>query len=648
MRKLTFIGSHNCITIGSTADFKNTYSYNAINRLIDIVQQSQSGGNAVTAKHVKIGYNGNHQQALIERFQSTGTSSSVAVTMFSFDTLNRLSNLEHKQGGTVLAEYDYAYDGLSRFTSIDSSLEGLSSFEYDASRQLTDADHASQTDEAYTYNANGSRSMTGYTTSTNNRTTAMPGFTFSYDDEGNRTRKTQTSNGHVQEYEWDHRNRLTSVKFRNSVGGSITKQVDYEYDAFNRLVKRTYDADGAGGGSATNQYWVYDEGINAVLQFDGNAASNLSHRYIWSDKVDQLLADEQVTSLGSGGNVLWALSDHLGTIRDIADFDESTGITAIANHRKYNAFGALISETNSAVDLIYGFTGKQLDEATYLQHNLNRWYDSALGQWLSEDPIGFAAGDENLRRYVSNFAIERADVLGLEESNPYGEGYKDTGSIMFGYQGGGPIMGIEYLTREWKFNANYDGSNPTFNYQDLEGDWTFSQGYNGANPTMGVSYSDEGFGVDWNYDGSGMNIGMEYLQENTTVNLSYSGAGLGYDVNYTDGPWTFSSAYRGADNEYAIAFDGKAIDFEFGYNGAQPYGEFNYSDESSTYMLGYIGTDLHYRYTYSGDHGGYYVGYAGANPIMGVSYQIDNWKFDVNYKGADWDFIFQYTNRLGK
>jgi hypothetical protein len=42
-------------TIGSNADFKNTYSYDLVIRLIDIVQPSQSGGNAVTAKHVKIG-----------------------------------------------------------------------------------------------------------------------------------------------------------------------------------------------------------------------------------------------------------------------------------------------------------------------------------------------------------------------------------------------------------------------------------------------------------------------------------------------------------------------------------------------------------------------------------------------------------------
>ena len=93
--------------------------------------------------------------------------------------------------------------------------------------------------------------------------------------------------------------------------GSVVKQVDYAYDAFNRLVKRTYDADGAGSGAATNQYWVYDEGINAVLQFDGPAASDLTHRYLWTGVVDELMADD---TIGSGADTLYALGDHLGTI----------------------------------------------------------------------------------------------------------------------------------------------------------------------------------------------------------------------------------------------------------------------------------------------------------------------------------------------
>jgi RHS repeat-associated protein len=63
--------------------------------------------------------------------------------------------------------------------------------------------------------------------------------------------------------------------------------------------------------------------------------------------------------------------------------------------------------------MAFAFTGKQYEEATALQHNLFRWYDPTLGQWLSEDPLSFAAGDENVRRYVRNDTILRLDPLGL-------------------------------------------------------------------------------------------------------------------------------------------------------------------------------------------------------------------------------------------
>ena len=58
-------------------------------------------------------------------------------------------------------------------------------------------------------------------------------------------------------------------------------------------------------------------------------------------------------------------------------------------------------------------TYKQLDDATGLQHNLFRWYDSGLGQWLCEDPLGFAARDENLKRYVGGRLLSGTDPSGL-------------------------------------------------------------------------------------------------------------------------------------------------------------------------------------------------------------------------------------------
>jgi RHS repeat-associated protein len=48
-----------------------------------------------------------------------------------------------------------------------------------------------------------------------------------------------------------------------------------------------------------------------------------------------------------------------------------------------------------------------------LQYNRNRWYDPNLGRWLSQDPIGFSAGDPNLYRYVGNNVPNLADPSGL-------------------------------------------------------------------------------------------------------------------------------------------------------------------------------------------------------------------------------------------
>ena len=45
-----------------------------------------------------------------------------------------------------------------------------------------------------------------------------------------------------------------------------------------------------------------------------------------------------------------------------------------------------------------------------------RYYDPKVGRFLSEDPIGFAGGDSNLYRYVSNNSIKYRDPRGLLRS----------------------------------------------------------------------------------------------------------------------------------------------------------------------------------------------------------------------------------------
>jgi RHS repeat-associated protein len=354
-------------------------------------------------------YNALGQRTQIARFQSTGTANPVATTDFTYDTANRLSGMAHKQGATNLNTYAYTYDPLSRLATVDSTLDGLTSYNYNQNDEVRGANNTGAANESYDYDANGNPNTTGFVTASDNRMTASLGFTYFYDNEGNLTRRTNTISGAYTTYTWDHRNRLTQVTERTQTNTRIS-EINYEYDAFNRLVRR-YDALAATFTPVT--YWVYDEGTNPLLEYFGGDPL-IQHRYVWSDNVDDLLADEQNPGLSSR-NTLWALSDHLGSIRDIADTNESTGTTSIANHRRYDSFGRRVWETNDAVDLVFGYTGKLFDETTRLQNNLNRWYDSSTGRWISQDPIGFAAGDANLYRYVGNSPTNATDPNGLIE-----------------------------------------------------------------------------------------------------------------------------------------------------------------------------------------------------------------------------------------
>jgi len=139
---------------------------------------------------------------------------------------------------------------------------------------------------------------------------------------------------------------------------------------------------------------------------------HLRQRYLWGPAVDQILAEEDVDG-GTPELVKWTLTDHLNTVRDIARYDSETDTTTVVNHLVYDAYGNVTSETNSAVESLFLFTARPFDPDTGLQNNLNRWYDPSVGRWLSEDPIGFAAGDGNLYRYVNNKPVVGVDSTGV-------------------------------------------------------------------------------------------------------------------------------------------------------------------------------------------------------------------------------------------
>ena len=143
-----------------------------------------------------------------------------------------------------------------------------------------------------------------------------------------------------------------------------------------------------------------------------------------------------MTSLTSAGATYWMLGDNLDSIRDVVD---STGKLRI--HRDFDSFGNVLGETHynasggvvtssqsGYVDEAFGYTGRMLDDETGLQNNLNRWYDSATGRWISKTRLALGQATRISHRYVSNEPTGSIDPYGLQPQQQYGDAMDMGGS----------------------------------------------------------------------------------------------------------------------------------------------------------------------------------------------------------------------------
>ena len=116
----------------------------------------------------------------------------------------------------------------------------------------------------------------------------------------------------------------------------------------------------------------------------------IQERFLHGTEVDQVIAQENID-----GEVLWGLADHQGSVKMLLDNDGS-----VVNNITYDAFGGITIETNSNVNFRFGYTGREHDEETGLRYHRGRYV--AGNVFISQDPIGFEAGDTKLYRYVAN------------------------------------------------------------------------------------------------------------------------------------------------------------------------------------------------------------------------------------------------------
>jgi RHS repeat-associated protein len=250
--------------------------------------------------------------------------------------------------------------------------------------------------EQFNYDATGNRTSGGTVTPSGNRPREDGTYTYGYDDEGNLTRRTNKANNEVTTYTFDYRNRLTRME-RRSAGGVLLGDANYTYDVNDRLIIRSVD------GATTTTLYDGDE-----VWADYTAAGQVVTRYFHGEQTDEHLARWRPSA-----GLAWYLSDRQGSVVDLVD-----GAGALLNHLDYGAFGQILAQTNAANGDRFTYTGREYEARLGLYWYRARWYDPNGGRFMSEDPMGFGAGDVNLRRYVGNAPTNWIDPSGLYRNPP--------------------------------------------------------------------------------------------------------------------------------------------------------------------------------------------------------------------------------------
>ncbi|MBK9693454.1 MAG: RHS repeat-associated core domain-containing protein [Gemmatimonadetes bacterium] len=121
--------------------------------------------------------------------------------------------------------------------------------------------------------------------------------------------------------------------------------------------------------------------------------------------VDRLLALRATTPVV---DTLAAILDPInGTVRGLARFRTGAKVKEFAEA----PWGDAVADTGLVVR--YHFAGREYDSESGLYYMRARYYDPALGRWISEDPIGIAGG-LNVYAYAGNDPVNLTDPSGLD------------------------------------------------------------------------------------------------------------------------------------------------------------------------------------------------------------------------------------------
>jgi RHS repeat-associated protein len=198
--------------------------------------------------------------------------------------------------------------------------------------------------------------------------------TYSYDLNGNLTKKIAGTN--TSTYEYDAENMMTKVTAPSAT-------VSYTYSNGLR-VKRVK-------GDATTKY--YYDGIKVLMERNTSTIATYT--------LDPIRPIGHIISSRRGTSDYYYHYNHLGNVKNLTDAEESVIVSYT-----HEAFGNILS--GSSANNTYGLTTKEWDTDPDLYYFAARWYDPVVGRFISRDPVPSI----NLYNYVRNNPLNLVDLFG--------------------------------------------------------------------------------------------------------------------------------------------------------------------------------------------------------------------------------------------
>jgi RHS repeat-associated protein len=320
---------------------------------------------------------------------------------------------------TPLAKYDelYGYDGLHRLTAFNRGELNGANTALTGSPTLTQGWTLDQTGNWSGFNQSVASALTQ--SRAHNTVNEITGITETvgsawqdpaYDANGNMTtlpQPKQLGDGYTATY--DAWNRL--VKLTNDADANKTV-AEHQYDGLNRrTVKKTYDSAGV---LQETRLPFYSDQWQAVEERVGSSV-NPERQFVWGQRYvdDLVLRDRDTNGDGTLDERFYALQDALFNV--VGMIDVSGAVQERFAYQPYGQSEPLNPDFTpySGTDYRWEtrFTGREFDLESGLQINRRRYLHLQLGRWLSRDSVVYRGG-LNLYLYASDRPTVALDPSG--------------------------------------------------------------------------------------------------------------------------------------------------------------------------------------------------------------------------------------------